>query len=87
MQSQKPIYKKEYEPIDNYEESTWMGNDTPFIETEYTGVFQDRYPCVDGHILFIPKKNTPEHVGQSYSLAYDYGNKLITEGKIKGGRE
>ena len=35
-----------------------MGNDTPIMETEYTGVFKDRYPCVKGHTLFIPKKNS-----------------------------
>ena len=59
------------ENIDHYEESTWMGNDTPFMETEYTGVFRDKYPCTAGHTLFIPKKNTPEYVGQSYGLAYE----------------
>ena len=84
MQSAKPIYKKAFEPIDHYEESTWMGNDTPFMETEYTGVFHDKYPCTKGHKLFIPKKDTPEYVGQSYKLAYDYGKKWIAEGKIKG---
>ena len=84
MQSKKPIYKKPFEIIEKYEESTWMGNDTPFMETEYTGVFNDKYPCVPGHKLFIPKKNTPEYVGQSYGLAYDHGHKLIGDGKIKG---
>ena len=69
MQSEKPIYKKPFEPIDNFEESTWMGNDTPFFENEFTAVFNDRYPCVDGHTLFIPKKNTSEYIGQSYGLA------------------
>ena len=84
MQSKKPIFKKAFEPIDHYEESTWMGNDTPFMETEYTGVFSDKYPCTPGHTLFIPKKNTPEYVGQSYGLAYEYGNKKIKEGKMMG---
>ena len=84
MQSEKPIYKKPFETIDNYEESTWMGNDTPFIETEYTGVFRDKYPCTAGHTLFIPKKDTPEYVGQSYGLAYEYGNKKVKEGKMMG---
>ena len=69
MQSKKPIYKKPYEPIDSYEESTLMGNDTPFIETEYTGVFRDRYPCVPGHTLLKPKKDTAEYIGKSYALA------------------
>ena len=58
MQSQKPIYKKPFEKINNYEESTWLGNDKPFYETEYTGVFNDKYPCVEGHTLFIPKKKS-----------------------------
>ena len=80
MQLEKPIYKKPFENIDTYEESTWMGNDTPFMETEYTGVFRDKYPCTSGHTLFIPKKNTPEYVGQSYGLAYEYGNKKVKEG-------
>jgi diadenosine tetraphosphate (Ap4A) HIT family hydrolase len=84
MPSQKPIFKKEYESIDNYEESTWMGNDTPFMETEYTGVFRDRYPCVPGHTLFIPKKNTPEHIGKSYGLAYQYGNDKVKSGEMAG---
>ena len=84
MQSEKPIYKKPFEVIDTYEESTWMGNDTPFVETEYTGVFRDRYPCVPGHKLFIPKKNTPEYIGKSYGLAYQYGNDKIKIGEMAG---
>ena len=84
MQSQKPIYKKPFEQIDSYEESTWLGNDTPFYETEYTGVFNDKYPCIEGHKLFIPKKNTPEYVGKSYGLAYEFGEQWVKEGKIDG---
>ena len=30
------------------------------------------------------KKDTPEYVGQSYGLAYEYGNKKIKEGKMMG---
>ena len=84
MQSKKPIYKKPFEPIDSYEESTWMGNDTPFMETEYTGVFRDRYPCVPGHTLFIPKKNTAEYIGKSYELASQFGKDKIEAGEIAG---
>ena len=62
MQSQKPIFKKPFEHINTYEESTWLGNDKPFYETEYTGVFNDKYPCVAGHTLFIPKKNSKTHI-------------------------
>ena len=84
MQSKKPIYKKPFEPIYNYEESTWMGNDIPFIETEYTGVFRDRYPCVEGHTLFIPKKDTAKYIGESYGLASQYGKDKVESGEISG---
>ena len=84
MPSKKPIYKKPFEPIDGYEESTWLGNDTPFMETKFTAVFRDRYPCVPGHTLFIPKENNPEFVGKSYGLAYQYGNDKVRADEIKG---
>jgi len=84
MQSKKPIYKKPFEPIDNFEESTWMGNDIPFMETKFTAVFRDRYPCVKGHTLFIPKKDTAEYIGKSYSMAYQYGKDKINSGEIAG---
>ena len=84
MQSKKPIYKKPFEKTERYEESTWLGNDIPFHETEYTGVFNDKYPCIEGHKLFIPKKNTPEFIGKSYGLAYQFGEQWIKDGKMDG---
>ena len=58
MRSKKFTFKKEYEPVDNVDESVWMGNDTPIMESDFTFVFNDRYPCVPGHKLFIPKRTT-----------------------------
>ena len=84
MPSKKPIYKKEYEHVDHYAESIWMGNDKPFMETDYTVVFNDRYPCVKGHTLFVPKKKSAEYIGKSYALAYDYGQKKIEKGEMTG---
>ena len=84
MQSKKPIYKKPYEIINSYEESTWLGNDTAIFENKFTGVFKDKFPCVPGHTLFIPKKDTAEHIGEAYKLAYYCGNEWIKEGKMKG---
>ncbi len=49
MPSPKHTYKKPREPINNYEESTWLGNDTAIFENKFTGVFKDKYPCVKGH--------------------------------------
>ena len=84
MTSEKPIYKKPFEPIDNYKESTWVGNSTPIFEDEHTAVFKDRYPCVDGHLLFIAKENTAEYIGRSYGLAFQWGQDRIKEGKMDG---
>lgn len=84
MPSKKPIYKKPYEKVDHYEESIWVGNDTPIFETEFTAAFRDRYPCVKGHTLFIPKKDTPEYVGKSYELAYQTAQDWVAEGIMAG---
>ena len=82
MQSKKPIYKKPYEPVDSVDESVWLGNDTPVMESDFTFVFNDRYPCVPGHKLFIPKENNSHFLGRSYGMAYDYGNERIKAGEI-----
>ena len=84
MRSRKPIYKKPYEKVDHYEESVWLSNDTPIFETEFTAVFRDRYPCVEGHTLFIPKKDTPEYIGKSYELAYQTAQDWVAEGIMDG---
>jgi diadenosine tetraphosphate (Ap4A) HIT family hydrolase len=77
-------YKKPFEKVDRYEDSVWMGNDTPVMETDFTVVFNDRYPCVTGHKLFVPKENNSHFVGRSYGMAYDYGNEQIRKGHIAG---
>jgi len=84
MPSPKHIYKKPFEQIDNYEESTWLGNDTPIFENDHTAVFKDLYPCVPGHTLFIPKHDTPDSVGETYKLAYYCGKQWVKQGKMKG---
>ena len=84
MPSQKPTYKKPFEKIDYYEESPWLGNDKPIFEDENTAVFRDKYPCVKGHTLFIPKKDTPEHIGESYKLAYYCGKEWVKKGNMDG---
>ena len=84
MQSKEPIYKKPFEKIDRYEESTWLGNDTPIFENNYLAVFRDKYPCTGGHTLFIPKKDDPVYIGESYKLAYYCGKEWVKEGKMAG---
>ena len=84
MPSKKSIYKKPYEKVGSVDESVWFSNDTPIMETDFTFVFDDRYPCVEGHKLFIPKENNAHFLGRSYGLAYDYGNQQIKKGNIQG---
>ena len=84
MPSKKSIYKKPYEEVTSVDESVWFSNDTPIMETDFTYVFDDRYPCVEGHKLFIPKENNAHFLGRSYGFAYDYGNEQIKKGNIKG---
>ena len=84
MTSEKPIYKKEYEPVNSVDEAIWLGNDTPVMESDFTFVFDDRYPCVPGHLLFIAKENTAEYIGRSYGLAFQWGQDRIKEGKMDG---
>ena len=84
MPSKKSIYKKPFEKVNNVDESVWFSNDTPVMETDFTYLFDDRYPCVAGHRLFIPKENNAHFVGKSYELAYEYGNEKIKKGLIDG---
>jgi len=80
----KIIYKKPFEPVERYEESVWLSNDTPLFENKFTAVFKDKYPCTKGHVLFIPKKRTAECIGEAYKLAYYCGDEWIKEGKMDG---
>ena len=77
MQSEKPIYKKPWEKINHYKESTWVGNDKPMFENKYCGVFQDKYPVVKGHLLFVPKKK----LKASFShLPFAFGPRSVVNG-------
>ena len=84
MPSKKPTYKKPREVIEYYEECTWLGNDTPMFQNDKVSVFQDKYPVIKGHLLFVPKKDDIDHIGEAYKLAFQYGQKGIEEGKIDG---
>ena len=43
MSSQKHSYKKPYEPIEKYEESTWLGNDTPIFENDWLSCLKETF--------------------------------------------
>lgn len=77
-------YKKPFENIESYEECTWLGNDKPVYENSICAMFRDRYPVTKGHLLFVPKKNDAYTIGETYKLAYIYGQKGIKDGTWTG---
>ena len=83
MPSKKPTFKKPREVVEYYEECTWLGNDTPMFQNEKVSVFYDKYPCVKGHLLFVPK--TLEHVNiiQCFGAAYTWGNRGVEDGEFE----
>ena len=83
MSSQKHSFKKPYETVNKFEESIWLSNDKPIFENEYTALFKDRYPCVPGHCLFIPKKDDPKYILNETIKAEKKLNQFIDEVKIK----
>lgn len=54
-------------------------------ETDTYKVFWDGYPVTDGHLLFVPKENTPEAVQECLFDAYKQGNlSVIMNEKVTG---
>ena len=54
------------------------------IQNDKVSVFYDKYPVTKGHLLFVPKKNDVDHVGEAYKLAFYCGEQWIKEGKMDG---
>ena len=53
-------------------------------EDFHVAVYQDRFPVTKGHLLFVPKYNTPESVREAFASALHEGNKLVDDGKCDG---
>jgi len=53
-------------------------------EDFHVSVFKDRYPVTEGHLLFVPKYNTPEVVEDAFYDAYKYGLEMMKNGECEG---
>ncbi len=84
MQSPKFTPKKIREPIDNYEESTWLANGDPLSENEIYAIWPDKFPVTPGHLLFIPKLNKLEDIRKTYGDAFAYGQDKVAIGEWDG---
>ena len=71
---------------EKYEESVWFNNDKPVRETDKVAVYNDKYPCKQGHRLYITKlsKDNPEGIGSAFQEAFKDGMEMIAQGKIDG---
>ena len=50
-------------------------------EDFHIAVFRDKYPVSVGHLLFVPKYNTPEVIRDAFYDALRYGNEQVSQGK------
>tara|TARA_R110000803_G_scaffold87243_3_gene153841 strand:+ start:331 stop:729 length:399 start_codon:yes stop_codon:yes gene_type:complete len=82
--SKKFIPKKIREPIDCYEESTWLANGTPIFEDSIYAIWEDKFPVTPGHLLFIPKRSDISHVRLAYGEAWNYGQEKVELGEWDG---
>lgn len=54
------------------------------IDGEFYKVYPDAWPACDGHLLFVPKINTPECITKTLGEVFAYGDKLVKSGEIDG---
>lgn len=50
----------------------------------HVAVFRDRYPVTRGHLLFVPKENTPGLIREAMTSALFEGNRLVDAGECEG---
>lgn len=53
-------------------------------EDFHVAIYKDKYPVSLGHLLFVPKYNTPEVIQDAFYDAYKYGLELVKSGKADG---
>ncbi len=56
----------------------------PIREDYHVRVYRDGYPVTKGHLLFVPKYNTPEVLQDAFYDAYQTGTKMVAEGECEG---
>lgn len=58
---------------------------TELVEEDYhVKVFEDKYPCTPGHLLFVPKYNTIAVLTDAFEDAVRWGQSMVDEGKCDG---
>lgn len=63
-------------------------SDAPWTDTMrkdfHVAVFYDKYPCTEGHLLFVPQYNSTGVLNETFADAFDYGKKMVDAGEWDG---
>ena len=63
------------------EQAPW----TSLVEEDFhIAIFKDGFPVSNGHLLFVPKYNTIDILGDAVADAIVQGQRLVAEGKCDG---
>jgi diadenosine tetraphosphate (Ap4A) HIT family hydrolase len=58
---------------------------TELVEEDYhVKVFEDKYPCTPGHLLFVPKYNTISVLSDAFESAVRWGQSMVDNGECDG---
>jgi diadenosine tetraphosphate (Ap4A) HIT family hydrolase len=50
----------------------------------HVAIFRDRYPVTPGHLLFVPKYNTPAVIDDAMRDAMNWGQRMVDAGECDG---
>ena len=50
----------------------------------HVAVFNDRYPCTPGHLLFVPQQNSKYVLRDAFVDAFDHGKQKVDTGEWDG---
>lgn len=69
-------------------EQAYSSGQAPWTNLEWedfhVAVFSDAYPVTPGHLLFVPKYNTPGVIADALGSALAQGQRMVTEGICDG---
>jgi len=74
---------KVFEGPDFIEDSDVPWNNV-FREDFHVAVYYDKYPCTEGHLLFVPKFNSIAILTNAFEDAVRYGKSQVDEGAWDG---
>ena len=70
-----------------YEKSE-AGDSAPWDNTVkqdfHVAVFLDKYPCTEGHMLFVPQQNSRHVLRDAFADAFDHGQQKVIDGEWDG---